>query len=270
MVASRSARRSSGPFLILALTTLSGCDTVRARFVARDGVDLYHRGNYAASAAKFEEAAQLDEHMPTFYLNMGTAQLAQFRNTGSRSPEGQKAAEGAIRAFERYLALKPQDEKVKLSLVQTFVDTGRYDDAVAHFRPAVEKSPPDTAAMTTLAVIASKCGRFDDARAWHEKRIAAEPQNAEAPLALGVLIWGELHAKPEMDKERRKTLADAALAALRRSIELSPAAPNAYTYVNLVYREQANDEATDDGKRVALEEANKYYQMALERQKHGN
>jgi tetratricopeptide (TPR) repeat protein len=275
MVDNRSARRALtrtiGPFsLLLALLGLTGCDTVRARFVARDGVDLYHQGNYPAAAAKFEEAAKLDGRMPTFYLNLGTANLAAFRNAGARTPEGQKAADGAIKAFEQYLSLKPKDERVEGSLVQTFIDTGKYEEAVTHFRADVEKTPPDALALTKLAAIAAKCGKIDEARSWHEKRAAAEPTNPEPLLAVGVLLWGELHAHPDMPRERRKDLVDAALGSLRKAIELQPAAPNAYTYVNLVFREAANDAENDDGKRVALEEANKYYQMAQERQKHGN
>jgi tetratricopeptide (TPR) repeat protein len=251
---------------LASLSLLAGCDPLRARFVARDGVDLYHKGAYAQAAAKFEEATRLDATMPTLQLNLGTAHLGVLRSEGTKSEAGREAAAEAIRAFERYLALKPKDERVKLSLVQTFVDTGRYDDAVTYFKPDVERTPPDPEAVHTLAVIAAKCGKFDEARRWYERHTEIAPRDADAFLALGVHLWEQLHAHPEMDVEPRKAMVESALRALERAIALKPAAPNAYTYANLVYRERVLAEPDDDGKRIALQQANRYYQLALERQ----
>lgn len=263
------------PFVVLlgAASLLGGCGKLQARFEARDAVDLFHKGQYLASAHGFESAVRLDPTMPTLQRNLGTAYLAVFREAGNKTPEEQTArqaaATGAINAFQRYLELVPSDERVRLSLVQTFVDTGRYEDAVAFFRPLTDKQPPDPQALATLATVASKTGRPADARKWLERRVAAQPDSDEAHYELGVALWSRLHDHPELPKEERAELVQTALSTLEKAIALKPAAPNAYTYVNLVYREQAQDEATDDGKRVALEKARDYYQKALERQKAG-
>jgi tetratricopeptide (TPR) repeat protein len=259
-------RRFAGAFAMSALVMLTGCDTIRARFRAREGVDLYKAGSYSSAAAKFEEASRLDPSLPILALNAGTSNLAHFRAVGSKTPEGQEAASRAIASYKRYLELRPDDTRVKAALVQTFVETGRYEDAVVFFRPATEKSPPDIEALSTLATVAAKCGKPDDAERWHRRRIEAAPDKAEGYLAFGIFVWQELHDHPQWPHDKRQQKAEAAIEALKKAIDLQPAAPNAYTYTNLVYRELAASEPTEEGKRKHLEEANHYFKMAVERQ----
>jgi Tfp pilus assembly protein PilF len=263
----KKTRSGSIALAFLALTTLSGCDTLSARFRARDGVDLFHAGDFKGAAQKFEEAVQKDPSLPVLRLNAGTAHLAHFRQAGGKSPEGVEAASKAIRAYEKYLELKPQDERVKGALVQTFVETGRYEEAVTFFRPAVEKK--DIEALGVLATVAAKCGKKDEAEQWHQKRIDAAPNKPEGYVAMGVFLWQELHDHAEWPHDKRKAKADLGLAALKKAIELQPAAPNAYTYTNLLYRELAASDPTEEGKKKALEEANRYFKLASERQGKG-
>ena len=245
---------------------LVGCASLRARMIAQQGVDLYHKQDYAAAAAKFAEAEAFDPNIPAIQLNLGFANLSLYRMAPS-STAANAAATNAIHAFERYLKLKPKDERAKVFLVQTFVDTGKYDDAVAFFKPATESVPPDAQASNTLAIIAAKTGRFNEAKGWYEKRIAAEPESAEARLSHGVLIWNYLHDHTDETGEKRLELANQAIQTLGEAIKLSPQAPNAYTYTNLVYREKALGESNDDDKRVDFEEANKFYKLGLDRLK---
>lgn len=245
---------------------LAGCESLRARMIAQQGVDLYHRQDFAGAAAKFAEAEKHDPKMPTIQLNLGFANLSLYR-LAPNSAEAAKAASDAIVAFEKYLQLKPKDDRARVFLVQTFVDTGKYDEAVSFFRRAVESVPPDPQALNTLAIIAAKTGRFDEAKSWYEKRIAAEPENTEAHLALGVLIWNYLHDHGEVTGDKRLDLANQGIKTLGEAIRLSPQGPNAYTYTNLVYREKALGESNDDDKRVDFEEANKFYKLGVERLK---
>jgi tetratricopeptide (TPR) repeat protein len=259
------------PFVagIFALATMTGCDTLSARFRAREGVDLYHEGKYAEAASKFEEAVAKDPKLPVLKLNEGTSYLAHFRAVGGKTPEGQKAATKAISAYEEYLELKPNDDRVKGALIQTFVETARYEDAVTFFRPAVEKAPPDIEALTTLATIASKCSKPEEAEKWFQKRIDASPNKPEGYLAYGVYLWQELHDHADWPHDKRMPKAQQALDLLKKVIELQPHAPNGYSYTNLVYREMAASDPNADNKKKDLEEAARFYKLAAERQKAG-
>ena len=241
--------------------TLSGCDTIRARSRAQDGVKLYRDGQVVEAAAKFEEAQKLDPSIPTIWLNLGFASLAVYQ-AANQSVGGQVAAARAIFAFERYLELKPAEERAKSYLVQTFVDTGRYDDAEKFFRPVVEKTPPDSQALATLGTIASKVGRFDEAAKWYQRRIDAEPDNGDARLALAVLLWDRMKTHTEVAGAARVEMAGRALRALEEARRTQPNSPNAFLYTNLVYRERANTGLGDDAKRADLELANAYFRIA--------
>jgi tetratricopeptide (TPR) repeat protein len=120
----------------------AGCDSLKARMQAQKAVELYHRGLIQEAAKEFESAERLDPYIPTIQLDLGFAQLAVYQ-ANPRSQEGAEAAAKAITAFERYLSLRPDEDRARSYLVQTFVDTGHYDEAVQYFKPAVEQQPPD-------------------------------------------------------------------------------------------------------------------------------
>jgi tetratricopeptide (TPR) repeat protein len=255
-------------FFLLLAPLATGCASLRARLIAQQGIELYRKQEYAAAAAKFAEAEKYDNRIPAIELNLGFANLSWYR-AAPKSTEGEQAAQNAIGAFERYLELRPNDERARVFLVQTFVDTGRYDDAVAFFKPAVEREPPDPDALNTLGIIAAKTGRFDDAKVWYEKRIAAQPQNADARYALGVLLWDWLHQHQEETGEKRMQLCKAGIEQLAEAIRISPKNPNPYVYTNLLYREKAVGETNEDEKRIDFEEAIKFYKLGLELTKAG-
>jgi tetratricopeptide (TPR) repeat protein len=252
------------PFFALALLPvvgLAGCDTIRARSWAQDGVRAYREGNVEDATRDFETAQKLDPTIPTIWLNLGFASLSVFQ-LAPHSPAGAIAGARAISAFEKYLELRPGEERTTSYLVQTFVDTSRYDDAEKFFKPLVEKKPPDTQALATLGTIASKIGRFEDAARWYQKRIDAEADSGDARLALAVLLWDRLKTHPEVAGPMRVEMANRALAALAEARRLQPNSPNAFLYTNLVYRERANTGLGDDAKRADLELANAYFRIA--------
>ena len=50
------------------LLVTAGCDTLGARFKAREGADAYHAGDFNAASMKFEQALKLDSDHPTLLL----------------------------------------------------------------------------------------------------------------------------------------------------------------------------------------------------------
>jgi tetratricopeptide (TPR) repeat protein len=255
-------------FFLLVAPLATSCASLRARLIAQQGIELYRKQEYAAAAAKFAEAEKFDSRIPAIELNLGFANLSWYR-AAPKSTEGEQAAQNAIGAFQRYLQLRPNDERAKVFLVQTFVDTGKYEDAVGFFKSAVERDPPDPDALNTLGIIAAKTGRFEESMGWYEKRIAAQPENADARYSLGVLLWDWLHNHPEETGEKRMQLSKLGIEHLAQAIRISPNNPNPYVYTNLLYREKAVGETSEDEKRVDFEEANKFYKLGLELTKSG-
>ena len=95
--------------------------------------------------------------------------------------------------FRKYLEMKPDDPRGRNYLIQTFVDTKRYDDAVEFFKPEVEANPPSLEAIGVLGQIAAKVGRFDAALTWYQKRMDVAPREPEGFVGMGVIVWDHLH-----------------------------------------------------------------------------
>jgi tetratricopeptide (TPR) repeat protein len=246
--------------LILAATAM-GCDTLKARQLAGQGAELYKEGKLEEAIAKYEQATQFDPNIATIQLNLGFANLALYQSN-PKGKAGDDAANKAVAAFESYLKLKPNDERGRQYLVQTFVDTSRYDAAVSYYQPQVQKNDPE--AFNTLGLIASKTGKFAESKDWYTKRVDADKGNPDAKVSLCVLIWDYLHNHAEVVGDQRKQLADEGIGQCKAAIEQAPKAPNAYTYTNLLYRERAAADLTDDEKRPDLEAANEYFKKAMQ------
>lgn len=250
--------------LLLAAVSLSGCDSLKARMIAGDAAGLWHEGKIDEAIAKYQEAAKADPNIPTIQINIGFANLALYQQN-PKGKAGEDAANGAVTAFENFLRLKPGDERATQYLVQTFVDTSRYDAAVQYFQPQVQKNDPD--AFNTLGIIASKTGKYDAAKDWYAKRVSADPKSSDAKQALGVLIWDNLHNHKEIVGDARKTQADEGINILKAAIEQAPKAPNSYVYASLLYRERSEADVTDEEKTVDLKQAGEYFKKAMELQK---
>ena len=223
---------------LLVLGTLASCDTLKARHAANEAASLYKDGNLPSAASKYEEARQLDPAIPTIHLNLGFTYLALYE-AAPKGPDGARWGGRAVEEFEKYIALRPDDPRGRQYLIQTFVDSKRYDDAVAFFKPEVSATPPSLEAISLLGQIAAKVGRIDDALDWYQKRVDLAPKEAEGLEGLGVLIWDYLHNHPEITDEPRLKLADRGIASLRRATELKPGAAEAWSYWNLLLRERA-------------------------------
>ncbi len=88
--------------------------------------------------------------------------------------------EGAIEALERYLKLAPQHPNSHDSYGEILQWAGRWDDAAAHYRRALELDPGYQAAYTGLAEIAQLSGDGEAAREFltQQSQFATTPQNA--------------------------------------------------------------------------------------------
>ena len=231
----RSSLIAAGAVLAL---SFASCDTLKARHRANEAAGEYKKGELKSAAEKYAQAETLDPAIPAIHLNLGFTYLSLF-NQSPKSVEGQKYGGRAVEEFEKYLQQKPEDPRGRQYLLQTFVDTKRYDDAVTFFKPEVERAEPSMEAISILGQIAAKLGRFDDAIGWYQKRVDLAPQSTEGLIGLGMLLWDYLHNHPEVTGEKRLLFADRAIAALHKASELKPNLPDPYIDINLVYRERA-------------------------------
>lgn len=78
---------------------------------------------------------------------------------------------------------------------------------------------------------------FDTANSFWDKRIELEPKSAEAWLSKGVNRWTRAYRfQMGVSREERLAVADDALKAIKKAIELDPTYPEAYAHMGPLYK----------------------------------
>jgi tetratricopeptide (TPR) repeat protein len=109
-----------------------------------------------------------------------------FNEAAALSEKGRY--EAAIPAWQRALALNPEDDRAQTSLGAALASTGRPAEAVPHFEKAVAVNPDYDDALSGLGAALMATGRIDEAIPWYEKALAVNSENAEALANLGAAL----------------------------------------------------------------------------------
>ncbi|MCK5941857.1 MAG: tetratricopeptide repeat protein, partial [Planctomycetes bacterium] len=88
--------------------------------------------------------------------------------------------EGAVAAFERGLALAPDDVALRAQLGATLRALGRNDEATAHLEQVLERAPDHVDALVALADLAAAGGDRATARRQLEHALRTDPGHARA------------------------------------------------------------------------------------------
>jgi tetratricopeptide (TPR) repeat protein len=257
----RSLTQSPGKLLISCLLFgVFGCSELRARQHGREGNRHFLEGDYRAAVAAYSASEQLAP-LAAVQLNKGLA-CRQLLLPGAHSSENERAATCALEAFRRLKKLSPNDERADRLYQQTLFDTDRYEQLATLYQDRLRSTPDDPAALNAVIQVYSRWGHWEEALHWTEERARRRPQDPEAHYALGVFIYNRLFEKgggPEKSSfdprpgqepkpapafgatdisgKERIALAERAIAALKKAVELRPTYVEALTYLGLVYRQ---------------------------------
>jgi serine/threonine-protein kinase len=124
----------------------------------------------------------------------------------------------AVRYLSAAVALRPDSPGAHLNLGLVLSEQGRYDEALACFRKAIELDSKYAQAHNNLGITLKEKGLLDEAIASYRRALTLDPRNAYAHTNLGVAL-----------KDRGQI--DAAVASCRKAVELSP--KDARTHLNL-------------------------------------
>lgn len=102
-----------------------------------------------------------------------------------REPETAPLDENAAERLEARARDNPNDAAVRAELGKLYLDAGRYEDAGAWLRSALEIEPRDLSARTQLALSLLNLGRLEDAVAAYEENLRVEPEHPASLLGLG-------------------------------------------------------------------------------------
>jgi tetratricopeptide (TPR) repeat protein len=236
--------------VLVAVLVITGCNQLRARDQLNKGVQAYRVGQYQSAIEHFKSAIQLDPKLVNAKLYLATAYAQQYM-PGVESEENLKNGQQAIAAFENVL----QDD------------------------------PNSAGSAAGIANIYLNMKKLDEAKKWYRKQVQLDPGNPEAYYSVGVIDWTQTY-QPRMEAKAKEGLRpdepfknakvreelcstntpiiEEGFTNLRKAIELRPDYDDAMAYLNLMYREKADCEASSSARAEDLKKADEWIQKTLE------
>lgn len=168
------------------------------------------------------------------------------------------------------IASEPGEPSNHQLLGKLYEDLGRYDEAEASYKKAVELRPNEGLHYMVMAGYYNRRGEhLKMMEAWHD-RAKVEPTNPEAYHTIASYYWEWVY------KDKRLPRADAlahvkkGLIAEDEAIKLNPDYFEALSYKNLLLRQQALYERDPAYRKTLLDEADIWQKRAIEVQKKQN
>lgn len=260
-------RAAAAAFLLLAVSLLTGCDKIKSKQEIKKGNEFLKAAQYQSALAAYEEALRLDPGETKLHKHIGIAYMGMYQ-PGSKHPKDLEFAQKAIENLQQYAQAYPEDTKSREYLVSMYLNSERFDDAIAFYQNEfLKRNPKDAKAMNSLAMLYFKKGDFDNGVIWLKKRLEIEGNNPEVYYLIGVQAWDRSYNFPDLDPALRAKIVEDGLQSLNKAVELKPNYFEAVSYINLLYREKAKMEADPAKKQEYTDTANKYLQQALEMRK---
>ncbi len=247
--------------VLLVLPALTGCDKVAARVELKKGNELYRNEQYTDALKQFQLGIKKDPDATFAWRSVGLTALALYR-PGDESPKNVAYGKTATDAFEKYLVEYPNDQKVRDYLVSTYVNSKRYNEALAYLDRRGAEVPAEVPNMQQMKLnILTQAGRLDDAYAFVKQH--PEAAKPETYYSLGVAAWDKSYHDTSLDLATRTTLIDNGLAALNQALTMKPDYFEAMVYNNLLFREKAKIQTDANLRAQYTAQADDWQQKAL-------
>jgi tetratricopeptide (TPR) repeat protein len=263
-------RAVTAAILLLAAFASAGCNKLKSKQEIKRGNEFLKAAQYQSALSAYQEALRLDPSEDKLHKHIGIAYMGMYQ-PGSKHPKDLEYAQKAIENLKQYVAAYPQDQKVLEYLVSMYLNTERFDDAIAFYQnELLKRNPKDTKAMQSLAMLYFKKGDFDNGVKWLKERlnvVTTDPERAEVYYLIGVQAWDRSYNYPDVDPAVRGKIVDDGLAALNKAVEIKPDYFEAISYINLLYREKAKMETDPAKKQEFRDKADEWQKKALEARK---
>jgi tetratricopeptide (TPR) repeat protein len=238
----------------LSLMLLSaGCKRLEARDQLNKGVQAYKAARYEEAIGHFQKAVNLDPTYPMTRIYLATAYMQQVV-PDLTTPENLKNAQLAIDSYQKVL----------------------------------DEHPNDINSLKGIASLYLSEDKFDKAKDWQVKVLTVDPKDAEAAYTIGVVDWREAYknavtelkgaglqddgsGNPKapkgvcaaIQKDNTAIVAEG-LKYLNQAVQVRPTYDDAMSYLNLMYRRQADLECGNDAARKAdLAQADMWREKAM-------
>ena len=248
--------------LLLLTPFLGGCHKVRARVEMKKGNERYLNENYREALAQYQKGLELDPSATFAWRSVGLSALALYK-PGDNSRANREMGDLAVKAFESYLEDYPDDEKVRDYLISTYVNSKKYDQALAYLEKQAQADPSNANIQASRIRLLIEAGRVPEARQL-ANQLPPNQAKAEALYTLGVGAWdAAFHGKnttmPAAEQEKR---IDEALTGMEEALRINPDYFEAMVYYNLLFREKAKLQTDEAKKQEYTALANEWVEKA--------
>jgi tetratricopeptide (TPR) repeat protein len=233
--------------LLMLAPVLGGCQKVRARAEMKKGNEMYHDEAYREALAQYQKGLRLDPTATFAWRSVGLSALALYR-PGDNSKANREMGDLAIKAFESYLEDYPDDEKVRDYLISTYVNTKKYDQALAYLEKQSQANPDDASLQASRVRLLIESDRLPRAAEVARSMPSGQPK-AEALYSIGVSTWDKSFHGADRPVEERQRFVDLGLTSMEQALKINPEYFEALVYYNLLFREKAKMEM-DGAKRL--------------------
>jgi tetratricopeptide (TPR) repeat protein len=242
---------AAAAFSLLLLS--AGCKRLEARDQLNKGVQAYKAARYEEAIGHFQRAVNLDPTYPMTRIYLATAYMQQVV-PDLTTPENLKNAQLAIDSYQKVL----------------------------------DEHPNDINSLKGIASLYLSEDKFDKAKEWQVKVLSVDPKDAEAAYTIGVIDWREAYKNAvsalksagmqddgsgnpkasksvcaEIQKENTAPVTEG-LKYLNQAVQVRPTYDDAMSYLNLMYRRQADLECGNDAARKSdLAQADSWREKAM-------
>ncbi|HEY0786804.1 MAG TPA: tetratricopeptide repeat protein [Acidobacteriaceae bacterium] len=231
----------------------AGCKRLEARDQLNKGVQAYKAAKYEEAIGHFQRAVNLDPTYPMTRIYLATAYMQQVV-PDLTTPENLKNAKLAIDSYQQVL----------------------------------QEHPNDINSLKGIASLYMSMDKFDEAKQWQMKVLSVDPQNAEAAYTIGVIDWRLAYknavsllkgaglqdggdGNPKAPKglcqsiqQQNTAVVAEGLKFLNMAVQVRPTYDDAMSYLNLMYRRQADLECGNDAARKSdLAQADTWREKAM-------
>jgi tetratricopeptide (TPR) repeat protein len=173
--------------------------------------------NYPAAVESFEKGAAMDPNQHVIWANLADAYV---QVAASKTGDEQQAALGkGIEAFQKAIALKPDDPAYHNNYALALAKAKKFDDAQTELSKAAQLDPPNAGKyFYNLGALLVNTGQTAAAEAAFKKATETNPDYADAQFQYATA----LSAKLTTDKDGKVIAPEGMQAALEKYLQLQP------------------------------------------------
>lgn len=155
------------------------------------GVDLYSANEFTLAVEMFKKSVALDPNYSLAWAHLGTAYTAE----ASFSFGGREDYRNALEAYERALALNPEQIEARIFQANLFTDTNRVAQSVPVLREVLQTNPNYALAHWELGYAYRFAGMLEESIAECELARSLDPQVKLHSSALNAYLYSGQYEK---------------------------------------------------------------------------